>query len=53
MFTPEIIELLKTGTLETLYMTLFTTVFGYIIGLPLGIILALTDKNGLKPNPAI
>ena len=34
-------------------MTLFTTVFGYIIGLPLGIILALTDKNGLKPNPAI
>ena len=53
MFTSEIIELLKTGTLETLYMTLFTTVFGYIIGLPLGIILALTDKNGLKPNPAI
>ncbi len=53
MFTPEIIELLKTGTLETLYMTLFTTVFGYIIGLPLGIILALTDKNGLKPNLAI
>lgn len=53
MFTPEIIELLKTGTLETLYMTLFTTVFGYVIGLPLGIILALTDKNGLKPNPAL
>lgn len=53
MFTPEIIELLKTGTLETLYMTLFTTVFSYVIGLPLGIILALTDKNGLKPNPAL
>ena len=53
MFTPEIIELLKTGTLETLYMTLFTTSFGYIIGLPLGIILSLTDKNGLKPNPAL
>ncbi len=53
MFTPEIIELLKIGTVETLYMTLFTTLFGYVIGLPLGIILALTDKNGLMPHPAI
>lgn len=53
MFTPEIIELLKTGTVETLYMTLFTTLFGYVIGLPLGIILALTDKNGLMPHPAV
>lgn len=53
MFTTEMIELLKTGTAETLYMTLLTTFFGYVIGLPLGIVLVLTDKRGLKPNPIV
>ena len=38
------------GLLDTLYMSVFSTLFAYIIGLPLGIILAITDKNGLKRN---
>lgn len=41
-------ELLQ-GTLETLYMTLLSTLFAYIIGAPLGVLLVITDKKGLKP----
>lgn len=37
----------------TLYMTLLSTFFGYLIGLPLGIVLTVTDKEGIKPNAAI
>ena len=53
MIAEEVIELIKTGTVETLIMTVLTTLFGYIIGLPLGIVLTLTDKNGLRPHKAI
>lgn len=41
------------GIRDTLYMTLAATLFGYILGLPMGITLAVTDKNGIKPNPVI
>ncbi|MFI3236978.1 MAG: methionine ABC transporter permease [Lachnospiraceae bacterium] len=34
----------------TLYMVIGTTFFGYVIGLPLGIVLTVTDKNGIRPN---
>ena len=37
------------GLLETLYMTLFSSVVAYIIGLPLGVLLFVSDKNGLTP----
>lgn len=37
-------------TCETIVVTLIATVFAYLIGLPLGIILNVTKKNGLKPN---
>ena len=37
------------GTLETLYMTLLSSLLAYVFGAPLGILLAITDKNGLKP----
>lgn len=49
MFTPELIELLWTGILETLYMTLMSTLVAYAIGLPIGVILCVTDKNGISP----
>lgn len=45
-----IVEMLKQGTMETLYMTLVSTAFGYLIGLPLGILLAVTDAKGISPN---
>ena len=50
MFDETIRNMLFEGTGATLYMTLGSTVFGYIIGLPLGITLAITDKEGIKPN---
>jgi len=41
------------GIGETLYMTLASTFVGYLVGLPLGICLAVTDKDGLTPNKVI
>lgn len=38
------------GIRDTLYMTLVSTLIAYILGLPMGIILTVTDANGLKPN---
>lgn len=46
-------NLLATDTGATIYMTLVSTMFGYLIGLPLGIILTVTDKDGVSPHPVI
>lgn len=40
---------LQMGIWETIYMTLLSTAIAYIIGLPLGVLLTVTDKNGLHP----
>ena len=53
MFDETIRAMLLEGTWATLYMTLVSTLFGYIIGLPLGIVLAVTDKEGIRPNAVI
>jgi D-methionine transport system permease protein len=50
MWTREIINMLLEGIADTLYMTLVSTFMGYVIGLPMGIVLAVTDKQGIKPN---
>ena len=39
------------GIWETVYMTLISTAFAYLLGLPLGIIIAVTDKDGCRPLP--
>ena len=49
----DMINMLFSGTGETLLMVLFSTIFGYIIGLPLGILLTVTAKDGIRPNPVI
>ncbi len=49
----EITNMLLEGTRDTLYMTLAATFFGYLLGLPLGIVLTVTDKNGIRPNALI
>lgn len=36
---------------ETLYVTLIATAFALVIGLPLGILLAVGDKDGILPLP--
>ncbi len=50
MFDEVIINMLLKGILETLYMTILSTLVGYVLGLPMGIILAVTDREGIKPN---
>ncbi len=50
MWTNEVMMMLVRGTAETLYMTIVSTVLGYLLGLPMGILLAVTDKDGIRPN---
>lgn len=47
-------KIVETGVLqlaiwETVYMTLLSTVIAYVIGLPVGILLSVTDKDGICP----
>lgn len=37
------------GIWETIYMTLLSTLIAYILGLPIGILLSVTDKDGICP----
>ena len=50
MWTKEVVYMILKGIQETVYMTLLSTLMGYIIGLPMGVLLAVSDKDGLKPN---
>lgn len=43
--------LIQLGIFETLYMTVISSFFAYLIGLPLGIVLSITDQNGIRPTP--
>lgn len=43
--------ILQLGIWETIYMTLISTAFAYIIGLPLGLLLVVTDRDGIRPIP--
>ena len=53
MWNSQVIIMLLEGIRDTLYMTLASTLFGYIIGLPMGILLTVTDKDGIHPNAAV
>ena len=53
MWSKDMIMMLVEGTGDTLYMTLMSTLFGYILGLPMGIILTITDKDGIRPHAAV
>ena len=53
MFSSTIINMLLEGIVDTLYMTIASTVLGYVFGLPMGILLTVTDKDGIKPNAVI
>ncbi|NLZ39213.1 MAG: ABC transporter permease [Firmicutes bacterium] len=50
MFSPVVIKMIVRGLGETLYMTLLSTALAYVLGLPLGVILVITEKDGLCPN---
>ena len=53
MWNEQIIMMLLEGIKDTLYMTLTSTLIGYVIGLPMGIILTVSDKDGIKPNAVL
>lgn len=53
MWTSATTDMIITGIGQTLYMTILSTVVGYVFGLPLGVMLAEFDKDGLRPNKAV
>ena len=53
MWTKEITDMIINGVWATLYMTVASTVLGYLFGLPMGVLLAITDKEGLTPNAVV
>ncbi len=53
MWTEEVISMIIKGIGETLYMTLVSTLIGYLFGIPMGVLLAVSDKEGLRPNAVL
>lgn len=53
MWTSATTDMIITGIGQTLYMTILSTVVGYVFGLPLGVMLAVFDKDGIRPNKAV
>lgn len=53
MWTSDLTLMMLEGVRDTLLMTLMSTLFGYLLGLPWGIVLAVTDKSGIRPNAVI
>ncbi len=49
----EIFELVWTPTLETLYMVLFSTIFSILLGFPFGILMVITEKDGILEKPLL
>ena len=52
-FDATTINMLKTGIWETFYMVLLSSFLAYVIGMPLGIILVVTDTDGIYPIPLL
>lgn len=48
-----IVDMIITGIMETLYMVFFSSLLSYLIGIPLGIILVVTDRDGIRPLPLL
>lgn len=51
MLKEGMLALVGQGFIETIYMTVISTALAYIIGLPLGLVLVVTDKDGIHPIP--
>ena len=45
--------MLFTGLKETVFMVALSSLLSYLIGIPLGILLIVTDKDGIQPNGII
>lgn len=53
MLSPELWNLIGKGVLETIYMTVLATIASYAIGMPIGLLLIATDRDGVRPMPAV
>lgn len=53
MLTSKEIMMLVEGIRDSLWMVFASTFLGYIIGLPLGVVLTVTGKGGIRPNSVI
>lgn len=53
MWSETVIKMIITGIGESLYMTLGSSLIGYLFGVPMGVCLAVTDKDGLRPNAPV
>lgn len=51
--TADFWKMMAQGLWETFYMVTVSVLLAYLIGLPLGLILAVTDSEGLRPSPAL
>ncbi|MBR2045774.1 MAG: ABC transporter permease [Agathobacter sp.] len=49
----QLISLMVTGTIESLYMTLISTALSYLFGIPIGVVLFITDKGGIAENKRV
>jgi D-methionine transport system permease protein len=49
MLSEAVVKMLGVGILESLYMTFVSSFIAYLIGLPLGVLLVVTDKEGIAP----
>ena len=50
-FDAKTIAMLLEGIWDTLYMVIISTGVSYLLGIPLGILLVVTDEDGIKPFP--
>ncbi|MCD8081999.1 MAG: ABC transporter permease [Clostridiales bacterium] len=52
IFSAKIINLILEGIGETLNMVILSAIISYLIGIPLGILLVVTNRDGIRPAPA-
>ena len=50
IFNSQIVDMLLLGLQETVYMVFLSSFLSYVIGIPLGILLVVTDRDGIQPN---
>lgn len=53
MLSEKEISMIIEGIGGTLWMVLASVFFGYLIGLPMGILLTVTGKDGIRPNAVV
>ena len=53
MWDSTMISMIWWGRLQALYMAVASTIIAYALGIPMGVILVVCDKNGIKPLPGL